>query len=139
MYCHTLVSPGTGATLHTCAAALREWHSATRIRPSKCTTLQNHNKETASGLPERTFSFFSVLMMELLPTFGYPMNPTLICFLSCANAWPMHKRLAPRNYFTHTAFVHKSRHHNIYGLNLGFRMYSRRNLLISIHVLWVKN
>lgn len=50
MYCHTFVSPGMGATLHTCF-------------------------------------FFSVLMMLLLPTFGYPMNPTEICFLSlCSSA-----------------------------------------------------
>ena len=50
MYCHTFVSPGIGATLHTCF-------------------------------------FFSVLMMLLLPTFGYPMNPTEICFLSlCSSA-----------------------------------------------------
>ena len=34
------------------------------------------------GATFTTFFAFSVLMMELLPTFGYPINPTEICFLS---------------------------------------------------------
>lgn len=43
MYCHTLVSPGTGAAL-------------------------------------QTAFFFNVLITLLLPTLGYPMKPTEICF-----------------------------------------------------------
>ncbi len=56
MYCHTLVSPAIGATLH-------------------------------------TFFFLNALMTELLPVFGYPINPTLICFRSlcslpnCRKSW----------------------------------------------------
>merc|ERR1712023_588397 len=45
MYCHTFVSPGMGAALH-------------------------------------TFFFFNMLITELLPTFGYPMNPMETCFRS---------------------------------------------------------
>jgi hypothetical protein len=34
------------------------------------------------GATLQLFFFTSVLMTLLLPTFGYPMNPTLICYLS---------------------------------------------------------
>lgn len=39
----------------------------------------------AIGATVQTFFFLSVLMTELLPTLGYPINPTLICFLSMCN------------------------------------------------------
>lgn len=56
IYCHTFVSPGMGATVH-------------------------------------TFFFFRVLMILDFPTFGYPIKPTDICFLSewrtenCRSSW----------------------------------------------------
>lgn len=34
------------------------------------------------GATLQTFFFISELMTELLPTLGYPMKPTLICFFS---------------------------------------------------------
>lgn len=34
------------------------------------------------GATVQTFFFLSVLMMLDFPTFGYPMKPTEICFLS---------------------------------------------------------
>src|SRR3990167_965896 len=45
------------------------------------------------GATLHTFLLLSVLITELLPTLGYPINPTLICFLSecnfanCLNNW----------------------------------------------------
>jgi hypothetical protein len=41
----------------------------------------------------QTFFFLSVLMILLFPTFGYPIRPTEICFLSewrtenCRKSW----------------------------------------------------
>src|SRR5690349_9897422 len=39
-----------------------------------------------TGATVHTFFWRTVLIMELFPVFGYPMNPTEICFLS---AWSL--------------------------------------------------
>jgi hypothetical protein len=40
-----------------------------------------------------TFFYFKELIIEDLPTFGYPINPTLICFLSLCTLSNCLKRL----------------------------------------------
>jgi hypothetical protein len=56
-----------------------------RIRPEAGTKIEGKRRTLVSpgiGATVQTFFFLRVLMMLLLPTLGYPMKPTEICFLS---------------------------------------------------------
>lgn len=64
MYCHTLVSPGIGATVQTFFF---------RTAAVSCSDLRWTGLRLYLG-------DIRVLMIEDFPVFGYPMKPTEICF-----------------------------------------------------------